>query len=125
MTNYKITETGKIAEIIDAQNGKVFLKDALGLTSCEISVNAVPQGFKLPFNHKHKQNEEIYIFLKGEGTITIDNEVIDVKEGSCVKVEPQVSRTLANTGNSELQFICIQAKANSLEQFGMGDAELC
>jgi len=67
MTNYKKLEVGKLSEIINHENGKVFLHDALELTSCEISLNCVPKGFKLPFNHKHKQNEEVYIVLKGKG----------------------------------------------------------
>lgn len=41
------------------ENGKAFLHDFLELTSCEISVSAMPAGVKLPFNHKHKQNEEV------------------------------------------------------------------
>ena len=71
------------------------------------------------------QNEEIYIILKGKGIFTIDDDKIEVKEGSCIKVMPCVSRTIESTGSEELQFICIQAKTNSLEQFGLGDAELC
>lgn len=125
MTDYKKLEIGKLSEIINHENGKIFLHDALGLTSCEISLNCVPKGFKLPFNHRHKQNEEVYIVLKGEGFLTLDNNKLKVKEGDCVKVPPQISRTLENSGDSEFQFICIQAKENSLEQFGLSDAELC
>ena len=125
MTNYKTTELGKIDELINLENGKAFLHDALELTGCEISINTVPQGFKVPFNHKHKQNEEVYIVLKGEGILTIDGNAVNVEEGSVVKVLPAASRTLENTGKGVFQFICIQAKANSLEQFGLGDAELC
>lgn len=125
MTNYKKLEVGKLSEIINHENGKVFLHDALELTSCEISLNCVPKGFKLPFNHKHKQNEEVYIVLKGKGILTLDNNKLEVKEGDCVKVPPQISRTLENSGDSEFQFICVQAKENSLEQFGLGDGELC
>ena len=125
MTNYKTTELGRIGEIINLENGKVFLHDALDLTSCEISVNAVPKGFKVSFNHKHKQNEEVYIILKGEGIITVDGAAVNVKEGSVVKILPQASRTIENTSDGEFEFICIQAKTNSLEQFGLGDAELC
>lgn len=125
MTNFKTTELGKLSGITNLENGKAFLHDALGLTSAEISVNCVPAGFKIPFNHKHIQNEEIYIFLKGEGVLTIDDSRVNVKEGSCVKIVPQASRTLENAGSGELQFICIQAKTNSLEQFGLKDAELC
>ena len=125
MTKYKIINLGTFAEIGKLENGKMFLKDALGLTSCEISINNVPQAFKVPFYHKHKQNEEIYIILKGEGIITADNEKINVKEGSCIKIEPCASRTIENTGDNELHFICVQAKTNSLEQYGLGDAEIC
>ena len=124
MANFKNVEIGSIQEIRQKyENGKAFLHDALGLTSCEISVNSMPKGIKLPFSHKHKQNEEIYIFLKGEGTMTLDNETIEVKEGSCVKVLPEAKRTME--AKTDLQYICVQAKSGSLEQFGFGDGELC
>ncbi len=124
MANFKNVEIGALQEIGQKyENGKAFLHDVLGLTSCEISVNSMPKGVKLPFNHKHKQNEEIYIFLKGEGTMTLDNETIQVKEGSCVKVLPNASRTME--AKTDLQYICVQAKVGSLEQFGFGDGELC
>ena len=62
MANFKNEEIGKLNEIkTKYDNGKVFLHDLLGLTSCEISVNSMPAGVKLPFKHKHKQNEEVYI----------------------------------------------------------------
>ena len=125
MKNYKNAELGKLAEIIRLENGKVFLHDKLELSGCEISINTVPRGFKVPFNHRHKQNEEVYIILKGEGILTVDGEAVTLKEGSVVKVLPDAARTIENTADGEFEFICIQAKQNSLEQFGLADAELC
>ena len=124
MTNFKNAEIGTLAEIGEKyENGKAFLHDLLELTSCEISVNAMTAGLKIPFCHRHFQNEEIYIFLKGEGTITVDNKVIDVKEGSCVKIMPKAARTIE--AKTDMQYLCVQAKTNSLEQFRLKDAELC
>lgn len=124
MSNFKNVETGKVNEIGKKyENGKVFLHDLLELTSCEISINAMPAGVKIPFNHKHKQNEEVYIFLKGEGAMTLDGKVIEVKEGSCVKVLPNAVRTME--AKTDIQYICVQAKAGSLKQFGLGDGQLC
>ncbi len=124
MTNFKNAEIGTLAEIGEKyENGKAFLHDLLELTSCEISVNAMTAGLKIPFCHRHFQYEEIYIFLKGEGTITVDNKVIDVKEGSCVKIMPKAARTIE--AKTDMQYLCVQAKTNSLEQFGLKDAELC
>lgn len=120
----KIVEVGLLDNLVHADNGKVFLHDDLGLTSCEISMNAVPEGWKAPFIHSHKQNEEIYIFLKGVGKVMLDGQSFDVKEGSCLRVAPSVKRTLENTGHGELRFLCIQAKEGSLEQFAMTDGEL-
>lgn len=123
MQNYTQTELGKLASLEGKENGKAFLKDCLQLTGCEISVNTMPGGTKLPFHHKHKQNEEVYIFLHGNGTMTLDSRQIDVQEGTCIKVLPNVSRTLE--AKTALQYICVQAKSNSLEQWGLSDAELC
>ena len=125
MKNYTKTDLSKFEEIAKMENGKAFLHDALGLSSCEISVNSVPEGFALPFSHKHIQNEEVYIIIKGKGIISVDGEEIDVFEGSAVKIAPQAARTLKNTGNGDFRFICVQAKTDSLEQFGLKDAELC
>lgn len=125
MTDYTAKDFGSFTEIAKLENGKAFLHDALGLTSCEISINSTPKGFKVPFSHKHKQNEEVYIVLKGNGIITVDENKINVKEGSAVRVAAGVARTIENTGNDDFNFICIQAKENSLTQFGFGDAELC
>ena len=124
MENFTHKDIGSLAEIANKfENGKAFLRDALGLTSCEISVSFMPAGVALPFNHKHKQNEEVYIFLKGTGTMTLDGKTLEVKEGTCVKVLPSAVRTMQ--AKTDLQYICVQAKAGSLEQCGFGDAELC
>ena len=88
-------------------------------------MNAAPKGFKVPFNHKHIKNEEVYIILKGTGIITVGDIKINVKEGSAVRVATGIARTIENTGDGEFHFICIQAKEGSLTQFGFGDAELC
>ena len=125
MKNYQTAELGTMVEIAEREFGKAFLKDALGLTGCEVSVNVVPKGFKMPFNHKHKQNEEVYLILKGEGVLTIDGDRIAVSEGSAVRVAPDAVRAIENAGGGELQFICVQAKENSLEQFTHSDGVIC
>ena len=46
----------------------------------------------MPFLHSHRENEELYLFLGGEGEMVVDGEVIPVKEGSAVRVKPAASR---------------------------------
>ena len=125
MSKYTKSDFGSMSEIAKRENGKAFLHDALNLTSCEVSINVVPVGFKVPFNHLHHQNEEVYIILSGAGIITVDGEQIHVVAGSAVRVATGAARTIENTGNGEMQFICIQARENSLTQFGFADAAMC
>lgn len=125
MKNYQTLEIGNMDTIAKQENGKIFLHDGLNLTSCEISVNSVPAGYKAPFNHKHIQNEEVYIILSGNGIMTIDNENVPLTTGTVIRVAPDAVRTMSNTGAENMSFICIQAKSDSLQQFGLGDGVLC
>jgi mannose-6-phosphate isomerase-like protein (cupin superfamily) len=100
---------------------KQFFRDLLGLTGMEISVTAYPPGIATPFFHSHKQNEELYMVLQGEGQMQLDDELIDVSEGSIVRVLHQCSRKIRSGPNSELIFLCIQAKSDSLQQCNKED----
>lgn len=96
--------------------GKLFLKEILGLTGMQVSLNRLPAGVAVPFTHKHQQNEELYIFIKGSGQMQVDGEIIEVKEGSAVRVSPEGSRVWRNNSSEDLYYIVIQAKDGSLAQ---------
>lgn len=58
MKNYTKTNVGN--------EGRVELHEKLTLTGAEISVNKLPAGACVPFVHSHKNNEEIYGFLRAK-----------------------------------------------------------
>lgn len=101
----------------DVYPGKVWIKDILGLTGTEVSISSMPAGSSVPYDHIHDQNEELYVFLSGEGQMKLDDEIIDVSAGSVVRVDPQGVRCWRNTGTTDLVHLVIQAKAGSLEQW--------
>lgn len=116
---YSYGSVGKLSEI----NEKVFVKDGLGQTSCEISFGTLPPGEAVPFFHSHKSNEENYIILSGEGAFQVDNDVFPVKEGSIIRVATNCDRNIKNTSSEDnLVYICIQAKEGGLESYTMTDA---
>ncbi len=96
--------------------GKLFLRDILGLTGMQVSLNRLPAGRTVPFLHQHKQNEELYIFIKGSGQMQIDGEVVEVKEGTAVRISPDGQRCWRNNSTEDLYYIVIQAKDGSLQQ---------
>ncbi len=94
--------------------GKVFLKQLLNLTSAEISLNNLPPQQSIPFYHKHRLNEEIYIFIRGEGEFQVDGQIFPLREGTTVRVDPQGERCLRNTSaTEELIWLVVQSRANS------------
>ena len=102
--------------------GKVFVKDVLKETSCEISFGSLAPGQAVPFSHSHKANEENYIILSGKGAFQVNDDVFAVAEGSIVRVATDCDRNIKNTAESEnLVYICIQAKEGSLEGYTMTD----
>ena len=68
MANYTKTTIGK--------ESRIELHEKLSLTGAEISLNELPAGANVPFVHYHKENEEIYGILSGNGKVIIDGEEI-------------------------------------------------
>ena len=106
MANYTKTTIGK--------ENRIELHEKLSLTGAEISLNELPAGANVPFVHSHKENEEIYGILSGNGKAIIDGEEISLSTGDWLKITPTAKR--------QFTYICIQVKENSLEHFTAEDA---
>ena len=129
MSEIKILNSGeKFAHVsagsLKGFEGKQFVKDASGATSCEISFGSLPTGAAVPFFHSHKDNEENYIILSGAGKFQVNDEVFDIAEGSVVRVSTNCDRNLKCTSAEPMTYICIQAKEDSLGGYTMTDAEI-
>ena len=98
------------------------LHEKLALTGAEISLNTLPAGAAVPFVHSHKENEEIYGVLSGKGKAVIDSEEISLAAGDWLKISPTAKRQFFAANDSEITYICIQVKENSLEGYTATDA---
>ncbi len=104
--------------------GKLFVKESTGATSCEISFGTLPTGAAVPFFHSHKANEENYIILSGAGRFQVNDEAFDIAEGSVIRVSTNCDRNIKCTSEAPMTYICIQAKEGSLDGYTMTDAEI-
>ena len=108
-----------------ADGARTELHDTLGLTGAEISINELPAGAGVPFVHSHKQNEEIYAVLDGNGKAVIDGEEIALTKGDWLRVAPSAKRQFSASADSGMKYICIQVKENSLENYTADDGVVC
>lgn len=56
--------------------------------------------------HKLKSSE-VYFILKGHGVLHIDDESSDIMENQAAYVPPSSRQFIENTGNADLEFLCI------------------
>ncbi|MBS6546790.1 MAG: cupin domain-containing protein [Butyricicoccus pullicaecorum] len=117
MKNYTKTNIGI--------ESRVELHNPLSLTGAEVSINRLPAGAGVPFVHSHKQNEEIYGILAGAGKAVIDGEEVTLTAGDWLKISPTAKRQFFAAESSDITYVCIQVKENSLDGFTAEDAVVC
>ncbi|MDX9978612.1 MAG: cupin domain-containing protein [Lentisphaeria bacterium] len=129
--NYAAGNVGALADLgsytyfhakLNAQiSGKLFIGERLKTSGAEVSFQIMPPRTDIPFYHKHTNNEEIYVFLKGKGQFQVDDVIFNVEEGSVIKILPEGKRSWRNNSDEALIFMVIQATSKSLKSYGSND----
>ena len=57
------------------------------------TANALEPGEEAGYWHSHSRIEELYVFLGGQGEMGLDDDIVQVSEGSVVRVGQGVWRT--------------------------------
>lgn len=60
-------------------------------------------------------SSEVYYFIAGQGRFMIDDQVLSVEPGTTLYVPPGGKQSLENTGNSEIEFLCVVEPAWKVE----------
>lgn len=90
----------------------VFMKirRALGTTAFGINELRMPPGFEgLEHNEIDTGHEEVYLVLGGTGTVTIDGDSVEIREGDYLRVDPAATRKVV-AGRDGLRFVVVGAK---------------
>src|SRR4051812_370426 len=61
---------------------------ALGLEQSGLGYQRVPPGYRFPYGHTHKEQEEVYVVVGGSGRMKLDDEIVDVEQWDVVRVPP-------------------------------------
>jgi mannose-6-phosphate isomerase-like protein (cupin superfamily) len=61
---------------------------ALGLEESGLTYQRVPPGYRFPYGHTHKTQEEVYVVVRGGGRMKVDEEIVELKEWDAVRVPP-------------------------------------
>ena len=54
--------------------------EALELEQSGLSYQRIPPDYRFPYGHTHKEQEEVYVVVRGSGRMKLDDEIVEVKE---------------------------------------------
>jgi mannose-6-phosphate isomerase-like protein (cupin superfamily) len=91
LTNLKDVEDSAVKFGLSPNLEARFARE-LGLENSAISYQRLAPGFRMPFAHKHAEQEELYVILGGGGRLKLDDEVVDVRRLDAVRVPKETTR---------------------------------
>ena len=89
--------------------GREFLARAMGCQGVGVSLMRLKPGEGASYVHRHKVQEEVFIILKGTGTILLDGRRHSLPEGTMVRVAPTVYRAMGNTSRRDVVYMVLGA----------------
>jgi uncharacterized cupin superfamily protein len=103
-----------LAPHIEARMARV----ALELENSGVSYQRLAPNFRLPFGHRHKRQEELYILVSGSARMKLEDELVDLRQWDAVRV-PNDTMRCVEAGPDGAEFIAVGAPNT-----GPGDADL-
>lgn len=97
-----------------------FGRTALGSDALGVSLERLAPNFRVPFGHRHTEQEEVYVVLSGGGRIKLDDEIVELKPWDAVRIGKDTMRCV-EAGPDGIELLAIGA---SRTPEGARDAEL-
>jgi uncharacterized cupin superfamily protein len=69
-----------------------FARKPLGLEQSGISLFKLAPGFRVPFGHRHSEQEEVYVVLSGSARVKLDDELLDLSPMDAVRIPTSAKR---------------------------------
>jgi quercetin dioxygenase-like cupin family protein len=89
--------------------GLHFLRDELSCENVGVSVLECDPGWEgKPHDHAEDGQEEVYVLVEGEATVTVDGEDVEMTDGDALRLAPEEERQIRN-GDAESRFVLVGA----------------
>ena len=86
---------------------KEFLSRPMGCKGVGFSFVRYKPGEGASYVHRHRVQEEVFITLKGTGSIILDGRRHSMPEGTILRVSPQVYRALGNDSKRDVVYLIL------------------
>jgi mannose-6-phosphate isomerase-like protein (cupin superfamily) len=70
-----------------------FARKSLELENSGLSHYRVAPGYRVPFGHRHAEQEEIYLVVSGSALVKLDDEILELAQWDAVRIPAGVMRS--------------------------------
>ena len=115
MAGYTIRSLEEIPDVLGDYPGEMRMSAAsdLGTEQVGFTWRRMPPltGGKGSYGHRHRTQEEVYFVASGTLQFKLEDEIIDVSEGTVVRVSPEVARSVWNAGPGDAILIVVSKRS--------------
>jgi mannose-6-phosphate isomerase-like protein (cupin superfamily) len=95
-----------------------FAREELELEESAVTYQRLAPNFRIPFGHRHKEQEEVYVLVSGSGRLKLDEEILELRQWDAVRIPKETTRNF-EAGPDGAEMILFGAP-----NAGSGDAEM-
>jgi mannose-6-phosphate isomerase-like protein (cupin superfamily) len=93
-TNLRDVENAAPKFDMPAEMQARFARSAIEGETLGLSLFTLEPGFRIPFGHKHADQEEVYVVVRGSACVKVDDEVVDLQEWDAIRFGKDTMRNM-------------------------------
>jgi mannose-6-phosphate isomerase-like protein (cupin superfamily) len=109
-TKKNLKDVENVAPKFDMPDGMDarFARTDLGGETLGLTVMKLDSGFRIPFGHKHSDQEEVYVVVNGSGRVKVDDEVVELRQWDAIRFDKDTMRNM-EAGPEGIEYIAFGA----------------
>jgi mannose-6-phosphate isomerase-like protein (cupin superfamily) len=85
-----------------------FARTALDGETLGLSLLTLAPNFRIPFGHKHKSQEEVYVILRGSARIKVAGEIVEARQWDAIRFDKDTMRAV-EAGPEGVEYVAFGA----------------
>ena len=91
-----------------------FARSALDGETLGLSLMKLEPGFRIPFGHKHSDQEEVYVVVHGSARIKVEDEIVELGEWDAIRFDKDTMRNV-EAGPDGVEYLAFGAGDDPLD----------
>jgi len=59
-----------------------------------VSLFTLEPGFRIPFGHKHAEQEEVYVIVRGSARVKVEDEIVELGQWDAIRIDEDTMRAV-------------------------------